>query len=364
MTGTHYRPAVVFLAVVLFLVHDYGMTAQAQGQAGGGSLTGDAMGGAALIFHKPDNPPLHTGSNSSAGAVGGGRVSGGRTSGGSRTRGTTATSTAATKAAAHEQVIAKGNAARSAPTPRYSEAEQQYKLAATEDPNDARAQAGLGNVYLDQGRFEDAVNAYRQVLRVQPDYIRAYQPLAYSLVRLNRYPEAAETLKRALQYDPDNAEVYNNLAFAYVHSGQFAEAIVACQQAIALLGKTGEAYKLELQVRNQVLSNAYKNLGNAYNELKQYNEAADALKHATEIEPKNSAAHFNLGLALYNGGRYSEAIEAYKAVIELKPNLAGAHYNLALAYVAINDKQGVRREYEILKPLNAAMAAQLQSFIK
>ena len=73
---------------------------------------------------------------------------------------------------------------------------------------------------------------------------------------------------------------------------------------------------------------------------------------------------FNHGLALYNGGRYSEAIEAYKAVIDLRPKLAGAHYNLALAYVAINDKEGVRREYEILKPLNAGMAAQLQKLIK
>ena len=358
MIRTH-RPT-VFLLVVLFLFADYGITAQGQGQAGGGSLPGDAMGGAALIFRRPDNPPLHTGSGST-GAVGGGRVSGGRTSGRPKTP---ATSPAATKAAAHEQVIAKGNAARSAPRPRYSEAEEQYKLAHTQDPNDPRAQAGLGNIYLDQGRFNDAVEAYRQVLKVQPDYVRAYQPLAYSLVRLNRYPEAAETLKQALQYDPNNAEVYNNLAYAYVHAGKYAEAIAACQQAITLLGKTGEAYKLELQVRNEVLSNAYKNLGNAYNELKQFNEAADALQHATEIEPKNAAAHFNLGLALYNGGRYSEAIEAYKAVIELKPNLAGAHYNLGLAYVAIHDKEGVRREYEILKPLNAAMAAQLQNFIK
>ena len=360
MIRTHYRPA-VFLLVVFFLVADYGMTAQAQGQAGGGSLPGDAMGGAALIFHKPDNPPTHNGSGSSAGAVGGGRTSGGRTSRGSRTR---ATTTAAAKAAAHEQVIAKGNAARSAPTPRYSEAEQQYKLAAKEDPNDARAHAGLGNIYLDQGRFNEAVEAYRQVLKLQPNYRQAYQPLAYSLVRLGRYAEAVDTLKAALQYDPNNAEIYNNLAYASVHAGQYAEAIAACQQAIALLGKTGEAYKLELQVRSEVLSNAYKNLGNAYNELKQYNEAAAALKHATEIEPKNVAAHFNLGLALYNGGRYSEAIEAYKAVIGLKPALAGAHYNLALAYVAINDKEGVRREYEILKPLNAGMAEQLHSFIK
>jgi len=371
---TH-RPA-VFLLVVLFLFADYVITAHAQGQAGGGSLPGDAMGGAALIFHKPDNPPTHTGSGSSTGAVGGGRVSGGRASGGRTSGGRTsggrtsggsgarAATTAVSKAAAHEQVIAKGNAARSAPTPRYSEAEQQYKLAAKEEPNDARAHAGLGNIYLDQGRFNEAVEAYRQVLKLQANYHQVYQPLAYSLVRLGRYAEAVDTLKAALQYDPKNPEIYNNLGFAYVHTGQFAEAIEACQQAITLLGETGEAFKLELQARNEVLSNAYKNLGNAYNELKKYNDAAAALKRATEVEPKNAAAHFNLGLALYNGGRFSEAIEAYKAVIALKPTLAGAHYNLALAYVAINDKEGVRREYEILKPLNAAMAAQLQSFIK
>jgi tetratricopeptide (TPR) repeat protein len=333
------------------------MRAQAQGQAGGGTLPGDAMGGAALIFHKPDNPAVHSGSGSSASAAGGGRVSG-------HSRGRTTTNAVTEKAAAHERVIAKGNAARSAPTPRYSEAEQQYKLALADDPNDARVHAGLGNVYLDQGRFNDAVNAYRQALKVAPDYLPAYQPLAYSLVHLGRYSEAADTLKQALQYDPNNAEIYNNLSFAYVHAGQFADAIPACQQAIALLGKTGEAFRQELQDRNEVLSNAYKNLGNAYNELKQYNEAADALRHATEIEPKNAAAHFNLGLALYNGGRYSEAIEAYQALIKLRPELAGAHFNLGLSYIAINDKEGARREYALLKPLNAGMAEQLQSLIK
>jgi tetratricopeptide (TPR) repeat protein len=355
---TQYRPLFFLLAISLFFVNDYGLAGRALGQAGGGSVPEDAMGGAALIFRKPDNPALHSGSGSSAGATGGGSLS-------SRNKkGRTATKAALSAAVAHEHVIAKGNAARSAPTPRYAEAEQQYKLAAAQDPKDARAHAGLGNVYLDQGRFNEAVEAYRQALKISPDYRAAYQPLAFSLVRLGRYAEAVDTLKQALQYDPDSPEIYNNLGFAYVHAARYTDAIAACQKAIELLGKTGEAYKLELQVRNEVLSNAYKNLGNGYNELKRYNDAADALKHATEIEPKNAAAHFNLGLALYNGGRFSEAIEAYKAVVELKPRLAGAHYNLALAYVAINDKESARREYEILKPLNAAMANQLQSAIK
>ena len=328
-------------------------SAQGQGQGGGGTFGGgEAMGGAALVFRKPANPQLRRGSESSSGSAGGGRVS------------RSVKVRAAAAAVAHERVIAKGNAARSAPTPRYSEAEQQYKLAAAQDPDDARAHAGLGNIYLDQGRYNDAVAAYRQALKVKPDYIPAYQPLAYSLARLDRYTESIETLQQALQYDPNNAEIHNNLGFSYVHSGQFAEAVTSSQKAIALLGQTGEAYKQELQLRNEVLSHAYKNLGNAYNGLKQYNEAADALRHAAEIEPKNAAAHFNLGLALYNGKRYSEAIEAYQSVVKLRPQLAGAHYNLALAFIAINDKAGVQREYDVLKTLNPAMASQLQTFIK
>jgi tetratricopeptide (TPR) repeat protein len=270
----------------------------------------------------------------------------------------------AAKSIQQDRIIARGNAARSAATPRYSEAEIEYKLAAREDPNDPRAHAGLGNVYLDQGRFKNAVDAYQQAIQVQADYVPAYQPLGYSLARLNRHGEATDVFKQALQYDPGNAEIYNNMAFTLVHAERYPEAIEAGQQAVGLLGRVGEAFKQGLQNRNEVLSHAYKNIGNAYNGMKKYNEAADALRQAAEIEPNNAAAHFNLGLALYNGRRYSEAIEAYKAVVKLRPQLAAAHYNLGLSYVAINDKAAARREYDILKTLNANMASDLQTVIR
>ncbi|MGI8835244.1 MAG: tetratricopeptide repeat protein [Pyrinomonadaceae bacterium] len=320
------------------------------GQAGGGTLSREPEGGAAMIFRKPDNPPVHGSSGPSA-------VGGGRASGRARTRTRPAVNV-------QEQTIAKANAARSARTPRYSEAEVIYKLAAKQDPNDARAHLGLGNVYLDQGRFKEAVDAYQQALKVKKDYGDAFQPLSYSLAQLGRFPEAIDALKQALVYDPNNAEIYNNLAFSYGHAERYPEAIESSQQAITLLGKTGDAYKQGLQNRNEVLSNAYKNLGNAYNGLKRYSEAADALKKAAEIEPSNAAALFNLGLTLYNGKRYSEAIEAYKAVVKLRPQLSAVHYNLGLTYVAINDKEAARQEYEILKTMNADLANQLNGLIK
>src|SRR6185369_13995336 len=312
----------------------------AQDITGGGSLLRDIAGGAALIFRAPQNPTVHV--------TGGGRVKPG------------------TKLPAprkQDTAIARANAARSAPKPRYDEAEQQYQLAAQIAPDDARAFAGLGNVYVDQGKFAQAVDAYQKAIKVKPDYNGAYLPLAFSLARLDRYPEAIDVYKETLKRDP-GPEVYNNLSFAYNHSGKYQEAVDASLEAIKLLGETGEAYKTGFQERNEIRSYAYKNLGNAYNGLKRYDEAANALKKSSEIEPTNASAHFNLGLTLYNAGRYSEAIESYKEVIKLRPKLPQVYFNLGLTYSAIHDKTQAMAQYETLKGLDSEMAKQLYDAIK
>lgn len=325
-------------AVALALICFFGGP-PVQGQDGGGSLNRDLIGGALLIFRQPENPP-----------VGGGRLRGHKI----------------TPRVAKEQnrIIARANAARSAPTPRYTEAEQQYRQAAELDPTDARSYAGLGNVYLDQGRFNDAIEQYRQAIKLKADYSDALMPLGFALVRLNRLPEAIETYDRALKVEPDNPEIYNNLGYLYNHTGRYSEAVTACLEAIRLLGQTGEAFKQGYQTRQEVLSHAYKNLGNAYSGMKNYEEAAKALRQATTIEPNSASAFFNLGLTLYTGRRYSEAIEAYKEVIKLRPQLAAARYNLGLAYLAINDKKAATAEYDALKPLDAKAAEQLRVMIR
>ncbi|HKN84110.1 MAG TPA: hypothetical protein VJW17_11765, partial [Pyrinomonadaceae bacterium] len=111
----------------------------AQDITGGGSLVRDITGGAALVFRAPQNPTVNL--SSSGGATGGGRVKTVR------------------KPPVRQQdtILARANAARSAAKPRYDEAEQQYRLAAQVAPDDARGFAGLGNVFVDQGRFAEAV---------------------------------------------------------------------------------------------------------------------------------------------------------------------------------------------------------------
>ena len=110
MSSPDYRSYSAILAATLILILSF----SARAQDGGGSVNRDLMGGALLIFRTPENPP-----------VGGGRLQGHRV----------------TPKVAKEQnrIIARANAARSAPTPRYVEAEQQYRQAASLDPTERDA---------------------------------------------------------------------------------------------------------------------------------------------------------------------------------------------------------------------------------
>jgi protein O-mannosyl-transferase len=47
--------------------------------------------------------------------------------------------------------------------------------------------------------------------------------------------------------------------------------------------------------------------------------------------PDNARAHFNLGYAWLNIGQYDNAIASYERVIEINPNSADAHYHLGIA---------------------------------
>ena len=148
-----------------------------QEPTGGGSLLHDITGGAALIFRAPKDPIVHVA------AVVAGSLGGGKTKARKQTK---------PPVRQQDNIIARANAARSAPKPRYAEAEEQYRLAAKIAPDDARAFAGLGNIFVDQGKFTDAVDSYKQALKVKPDYSAALLPLTVILLSM-RVPPAAHS---------------------------------------------------------------------------------------------------------------------------------------------------------------------------
>jgi tetratricopeptide (TPR) repeat protein len=119
----------------------------------------------------------------------------------------------------YEKLIDNGNAARD--DRNYAAAEAAYKRANENDPRDARAVFGLGNLYTDQQRWDEAEKAYRSAIKIEPDnaifrialsYVLS-QPIAANNLG-DRYEEAERLAQKAAEIEPQNALAFDQLGVA------------------------------------------------------------------------------------------------------------------------------------------------------
>ena len=81
------------------------------------------------------------------------------------------------------------------------------------------------------------------------------------------------------------------------------------------------------------------NLGTIHYNQREYSQAEQYYRRATEADSEYALAFFDLGNVLDELKRLPDAVAAYQRAIALVPQYADAHYNLALAY----ERQGYRR---------------------
>ncbi len=85
---------------------------------------------------------------------------------------------------------------------------------------------------------------------------------------------------------------------------------------------------------------------------------------AVRLDPKFVAAWNNLGFCYRKVKQYDKAFDAYSQAINLKPEYPNAHEYMGRTYLAMGNKDCAMREYEILKLLDAKMAAELLQAIQ
>jgi tetratricopeptide (TPR) repeat protein len=108
----------------------------------------------------------------------------------------------------------------------------------------------------------------------------------------------------------------------------------------------------------------YFSQGEEYSRKKNWNLAIQAYLEAVRLDPKFAEAWNNLGFCYRKIKQYDKAFGAYNQALDLKPDYANAHEYMARTYLAMGDKVGAMREYEILKHLDAKMAAELMNAIQ
>lgn len=123
-----------------------------------------------------------------------------------------------------EDAIEAGNTARDQKPPNYPEAERAYNLAAKLEPKDWRAFAGLGNIYLDQGRDEEAIAPYRRAVELKSKSPEIFEALGDVYFRLGRYEESIEASSESVRLDGTRPGPFWTLTWVNLTMGKSEEA--------------------------------------------------------------------------------------------------------------------------------------------
>jgi len=178
-----------------------------------------------------------------------------------------------------------------------------YLRAIELDPAFARAHAAVALTHTEDFRhgwgaapdrsIRQALARAKQAVTLDDSIPQTWWALGYVYVSNRQNDEGAAAAERATALDPNNADAHVTLAYARVYQKR-------PQDAIALVRK---AMRLNPHYPSQYPSI----LGRAYYHLGQYEQAAEALRHAVELNPNRTPARLYLVLSYVALGKQEEA---------------------------------------------------------
>jgi tetratricopeptide (TPR) repeat protein len=194
--------------------------------------------------------------------------------------------------------------------------------------------------------------------------------------------KAIPFLKRAIELDPNFALAYRNLAYVYTNSGEpelgreYARQAferrerVSEREKLAItsqyydlvtgeLDKAIEAFELWKQTYPQDQAPA-NNLAVRYNEMGQFEKAAEEAREAMRRDPKSGFPYNQLGTAYRNLDRFDEAKTIFEKAIGQNLNFPPFHNQLYQIAFVQGDVAAMRREVEWArgKPSESGMRSQ------
>ncbi|HEY83263.1 MAG TPA: tetratricopeptide repeat protein [Dehalococcoidia bacterium] len=212
------------------------------------------------------------------------------------------------------------------------QATDQLKAALELDGSHQGALVALGDIYMEQGRYEEALEPYLKVVELNEDNpLRGvsrqlegvYYYLGVAYFNLEKPEKAIEYLEEALSIDRTDADAWYTLGATYQHTGELEKAIESFKQAVRFVPNFAEAY--------QGLAQCYKKTGQEglarYAEaMVSYSSGATGkavrqLEEVVAIMPDLADAYLGLGLAYEKEGQIEKAISAYQQALNLDPDI-------------------------------------------
>ena len=180
----------------------------------------------------------------------------------------------------------------------------------------------LGSVFFERGYPETSETFFRRALQDDPSSAEALYGLGSVYLQRQKTKEARESFERALKlqasYPGTIPNAWNNLGILSAREGEAAAAIDFFQRALQI----DPAHLIALV-----------NLGNAYRQQKEWDEAKKVLQRAFEVEPDDPEVNYSLGMVCAQLDESDRAYEYLKRAVELRPVYPEALNNLGVLYL-------------------------------
>ena len=117
---------------------------------------------------------------------------------------------------------------------RYKEAAEEFKLAITEEPDDAFGHASLANALLLSGRPTQALESVGTALQKDASCAFAFWVMAMLRMERQEWTEAEQAIRSAIELEPDDASNHGLLARIHCERRNFEAALQAANAGLAL----------------------------------------------------------------------------------------------------------------------------------
>jgi tetratricopeptide (TPR) repeat protein len=210
----------------------------------------------------------------------------------------------------------------------YTKAEEAYRKAVEEDPEDAGHVHELAQALMTEEKYPEALEQFKKLTVLEPDSYENYVRMAQLYRRLGNYDQAESSLLRAKQLGPGNLEILYNEALLYEDENRYDDAIKVLTDAIA-----GVKSQSSSENSPNALAILYEQLGRVYRDAQNYPAAIEAYQEMRKLGPDSAHRAQMLLIETYRDSRdLDHAIAETKKAIADAPKDQDLTVTLAMLY--------------------------------
>lgn len=194
---------------------------------------------------------------------------------------------------------------------------EQYKIVADANPEDAQSYVRMADIYRREGKFDDALENLKKAQSMVQDLMEVQYSFAEIYQAQGRYDEAAQALQELLKKTekPDN----NYTAGEKSNRSIFLERLGTIYRAQNNNQLAVDTFRKMLTLGDDAAERGYQQIIDTYREEKEWQQATDAAKEATQKLPNDRALKMVYFAQLADTGHADDALAQTKAMLTGKP---------------------------------------------